>query len=198
MELLSFCVQRHGYHIRHYIINKNLLGRVLVLMTSTHPHLALGESPYLPPPLSASLLHSVPHSSQCIPPPLSASLLSVHPSSSQCLTPLSASLLLSVPLSSQCLSPLSASLLSVPHSSLCLTPLCNLPCSLCLLLYSSLSAALRFCRKIVGLKDDFYDKYIVRQDLFKPIVTAFLENGQRYNLLNSAAIELFTYINSVS
>jgi protein phosphatase-4 regulatory subunit 3 len=96
LEVLSLCVARHQYYIRHYILNKNLLGRVLVLMTSTHSHLSL--------------------------------------------------------------------------------------------------SALRFCRKIVGLKDEFYNKYIIRQDLFRPIVRAFTENGSRYNLLNSAIIELFDYI----
>lgn len=60
------------------------------------------------------------------------------------------------------------------------------------------AAALRFCRKIVGLKDEFYNRYIIRQDLFRPIVKAFLANGSRYNLLNSAIIELFQFIKTVS
>ncbi len=59
-------------------------------------------------------------------------------------------------------------------------------------------AALRFCRRIVGLKDEFYNRYIVRNNLFKPIVKAFIANGRRYNLINSAIIELFEYIKLVS
>lgn len=43
LDLLSLCVERHSYHIRNYIIDKNLLGRVLILMTSSHGHLVLGE-----------------------------------------------------------------------------------------------------------------------------------------------------------
>ena len=59
-------------------------------------------------------------------------------------------------------------------------------------------AALRFCRRIVGLKDEFYNRYIVRNNLFKPIIKAFIANGRRYNLINSAIIELFEYIKLVS
>lgn len=34
------------------------------------------------------------------------------------------------------------------------------------------------------VQDVFYDRYLVRKDLFQPVVTAFLANGSRYNLLN--------------
>lgn len=61
-----------------------------------------------------------------------------------------------------------------------------------------LTAALRFCRRIVGLKDEFYNRYIVRDNLLAPIVKAFMANGRRYNLLNSAIIELFEYLRMVS
>lgn len=44
LDILSLCVERHTYHIRNYIIDKNILSRVLVLMTSSHGHLALGTS----------------------------------------------------------------------------------------------------------------------------------------------------------
>ncbi|XP_049622809.1 serine/threonine-protein phosphatase 4 regulatory subunit 3-like [Suncus etruscus] len=54
--------------------------------------------------------------------------------------------------------------------------------------------ALRFMRKIVGLKDEIYNCYIITGNLFKFVVNAFLHNGSRYNLLNSAIIELFEYI----
>jgi protein phosphatase-4 regulatory subunit 3 len=96
LDILSLCVGRHTYLIRNYIIDKNALSRVLVLMTSSHAHLTL--------------------------------------------------------------------------------------------------AALRFCRRIVGLKDEFYNRYIVRDNLLAPIIKAFIANGRRYNLLNSAIIELFEYL----
>lgn len=96
LDILSLCVERHTYHIRNYVIDKNVLGRVLVLLTSSHSHLAL--------------------------------------------------------------------------------------------------AAVRFCRKIVGLRDEFYNRYIIRNNLLAPIVKFFVDQGQRYNLLNSAIIELFEYI----
>uniref|UniRef100_A0A8C9TY29 Serine/threonine-protein phosphatase 4 regulatory subunit 3 n=1 Tax=Scleropages formosus TaxID=113540 RepID=A0A8C9TY29_SCLFO len=56
------------------------------------------------------------------------------------------------------------------------------------------TGALRFMRKIIGLKDEFYNRYIMRNFLFEPVVKAFLNNGSRYNLMNSAIIEMFEYI----
>ena len=60
------------------------------------------------------------------------------------------------------------------------------------------SDSLRFLRRIVGLKDEFYNRYIVKGQLFDPVITTFKENGQRYNLLNSAIVELFEFIRAVS
>lgn len=96
LELLTFCVEHHTYHIKNYVISKDLLRRVLVLMKSQHKFLVLNS--------------------------------------------------------------------------------------------------LRFMRRIVGLKDEFYNRYIVKGQLFDPVVTAFKNNGQRYNLLNSAIVELFEFI----
>lgn len=41
LELLSFCVEHHSYHIKNCIISKDLLRRILVLMRSTHTFLVL-------------------------------------------------------------------------------------------------------------------------------------------------------------
>lgn len=41
LELLSFCVEHHTYHIKNCILNKDLLRRILVLMKSTHTFLVL-------------------------------------------------------------------------------------------------------------------------------------------------------------
>ena len=43
LELLTFCVEHHTYHIKTYIMNKDLLRRVLLLMNSKHTFLALCE-----------------------------------------------------------------------------------------------------------------------------------------------------------
>ncbi|XP_078505442.1 serine/threonine-protein phosphatase 4 regulatory subunit 3B isoform X5 [Lissotriton helveticus] len=96
LELLTFCVEHHTYHIKNYIMNKDLLRRVLILMNSKHTFLAL--------------------------------------------------------------------------------------------------CALRFMRRIIGLKDEFYNRYIIKGNLFEPVINALLDNGTRYNLLNSAIIELFEFI----
>ncbi|XP_008694670.1 serine/threonine-protein phosphatase 4 regulatory subunit 3B-like [Ursus maritimus] len=54
--------------------------------------------------------------------------------------------------------------------------------------------ALRFMRRMIGLKDELYNCYIIKGNLFEPVVNALLGNGTRYNMLNSAVIELFEYI----
>ena len=59
------------------------------------------------------------------------------------------------------------------------------------------SGALRCCRRIVGLKDEFYNRYIVKGKLFDSIVESFNCNENRYNLLNSATVELFEFIRQV-
>lgn len=43
LELLTFCVEHHTYHIKNYIMTKDLLRRVLTLMNSKHTFLALCE-----------------------------------------------------------------------------------------------------------------------------------------------------------
>ncbi|OWM71132.1 hypothetical protein CDL15_Pgr011259 [Punica granatum] len=50
-------------------------------------------------------------------------------------------------------------------------------------------AAVRFIRT-----DEHLINHIIRNDLLKPIVDAFVSNGDRYNLLNSAILDLFEYI----
>lgn len=53
-------------------------------------------------------------------------------------------------------------------------------------------------RKIIGMKEEFYNRYIIKGNLFRPVVEAFKANGDKYNLLNSAMIELFEFIRLVS
>ncbi|CAG7720631.1 unnamed protein product [Allacma fusca] len=96
LELLSFCVEHHSYHIKSYIINKDLVRKVLVLMNSPHTFLVL--------------------------------------------------------------------------------------------------SALRLLRKVLALKDDLYNRYIIKGNLFGPVIDAFMKNKGRYNLLDSAIIETFEFI----
>ena len=44
LDFLSFCVEHHTYHIKNYIIHKDLLKRILVLLKSKHQFLALCKS----------------------------------------------------------------------------------------------------------------------------------------------------------
>jgi protein phosphatase-4 regulatory subunit 3 len=55
-------------------------------------------------------------------------------------------------------------------------------------------AALRLLRTCIGLKDDFYVQQIIANNAFAPLVQVFLENGQKYNMLNSAVLDLFEFI----
>ncbi|KAI1284936.1 Serine/threonine-protein phosphatase 4 regulatory subunit 3 [Halotydeus destructor] len=96
LELLSFCVEHHNYHIRNCIFQYELLRHILVLMKSRHTFLVL--------------------------------------------------------------------------------------------------SALRFLRKIIGLKDEFYIRHIIAGNLLAPVSEALLKNKGRYNLLDSAIIELFEFI----
>lgn len=47
------------------------------------------------------------------------------------------------------------------------------------------------------LQDEQLMNHIARNNLFKPILDVFIGNGSRYNLLNSAVLELFEYIRKV-
>ena len=96
LELLSFCVECHTYHIKNYILHRDLLRRILVLMKSQHMFLVL--------------------------------------------------------------------------------------------------CALRFMRKIIHLKDEFYNRYITKGNLFAPVIDALILNKGRYNLLDSAILEMFEHI----
>ncbi|CAL8079629.1 unnamed protein product [Calicophoron daubneyi] len=98
LELLTFCIETHTYHMKNYCFNRDLLKRVLVLLQSTHKFLVL--------------------------------------------------------------------------------------------------AALRLLRRVIHMKEEFYNRYLIKNNLFKPIVKLFVSNGHRYNLLDSAIIELFEYIRS--
>ncbi|KAL0388868.1 UNVERIFIED_CONTAM: Serine/threonine-protein phosphatase 4 regulatory subunitB [Sesamum radiatum] len=55
-------------------------------------------------------------------------------------------------------------------------------------------AAIRFIRALVSRSDEHLMNHFVKNNLFKPIIDAFIANGDRYNLLNSAVLELFEYI----
>jgi len=44
LELMTFCVERHSYHCKNYVMNKNVGGHVLVLLNSRHAFVSLGLS----------------------------------------------------------------------------------------------------------------------------------------------------------
>jgi protein phosphatase-4 regulatory subunit 3 len=55
-------------------------------------------------------------------------------------------------------------------------------------------AAVRFMRTIISRNDEHLIRHVVKFNLLKPIIDAFLENGDRYNMLQSGVLELLEYI----
>ncbi|XP_024982666.1 serine/threonine-protein phosphatase 4 regulatory subunit 3-like isoform X4 [Cynara cardunculus var. scolymus] len=55
-------------------------------------------------------------------------------------------------------------------------------------------AAVRFVRTLISHNDEHLMSYIGKNNVFRPIIDAFIRNGSRYNLLNSAILELFEHI----
>ncbi|PAV83225.1 hypothetical protein WR25_03479 isoform A [Diploscapter pachys] len=59
-------------------------------------------------------------------------------------------------------------------------------------------SALKILRTVIGVKNDyhFYFRHIVKERVLDKVVECFKANGNRYNLLNSAILELFDFIRS--
>ncbi|RUS19445.1 component of IIS longevity pathway SMK-1-domain-containing protein [Endogone sp. FLAS-F59071] len=55
-------------------------------------------------------------------------------------------------------------------------------------------AAIRVFRTCVGLADEFYNRYLIKNHLLEPILRTYADTGNRNNLLNSTCLELFDYI----
>lgn len=55
-------------------------------------------------------------------------------------------------------------------------------------------AALRYFRVCIGINDEFYNRHLIKNNLFEPIVDLFVHCANRNNLLNSAILEFFETI----
>ncbi|XP_022955487.1 serine/threonine-protein phosphatase 4 regulatory subunit 3-like isoform X2 [Cucurbita moschata] len=55
-------------------------------------------------------------------------------------------------------------------------------------------AAVRFVRTILSRHDEHLINYFVKNSTLKPIIDAFVANGNRYNLLNSVVLDLLEFI----
>ncbi|KAJ4893049.1 serine/threonine-protein phosphatase 4 regulatory subunit 3-like protein [Raphanus sativus] len=55
-------------------------------------------------------------------------------------------------------------------------------------------AAIRFVRTLLYVHDDYVQSYVVKNNVLKPIMDVFIANGNRYNLLNSAVLDLLEHI----
>jgi len=55
---------------------------------------------------------------------------------------------------------------------------------------------IRVLKRIISSSNKFYINYVIENNLFAPVIDVFLENGDKYNALNSAILDLFYYIGS--
>lgn len=55
-------------------------------------------------------------------------------------------------------------------------------------------AVVRFFRCAVGMSDRYLDQRIVHKSLFEPVMEIFRANMHRYNMINSAVLDLFKYV----
>lgn len=57
-------------------------------------------------------------------------------------------------------------------------------------------SALRLLRVVVGFKNEFYYRHLIKHGLFTPVVDVLIRNGPKYNLLNSCILEMLKFIES--
>lgn len=60
------------------------------------------------------------------------------------------------------------------------------------------SAALRFFRTCIALSDEFYNRNLIKHNVFEPTIRVLLDTDGRDCLLNSACLELLEFIRKVS
>jgi hypothetical protein len=58
--------------------------------------------------------------------------------------------------------------------------------------------AIRFVRMCIGIKDEFYNRYMVKNNLFAELFQVFKQNKYKDNLVCSAVLELLEFVRSVS
>ncbi|SCV68346.1 BQ2448_467 [Microbotryum intermedium] len=59
-------------------------------------------------------------------------------------------------------------------------------------------AALRFFRACIQRNDDFYNRFLIKNDLFRPILDLAVSERERDNLLGSACLDFFEFIKTVN
>ncbi|KAL1931324.1 hypothetical protein VTP01DRAFT_10461 [Rhizomucor pusillus] len=55
-------------------------------------------------------------------------------------------------------------------------------------------AGLRVFRACVGMADEFYNRNLIKHNTFEPIIRQLLDTNGKYNLLNSACLEMLEFI----
>ena len=59
------------------------------------------------------------------------------------------------------------------------------------------AAALRFFRACLAKTDEFFNRYLVKHDLFLPVLELAQEEAGRDNLLSSACLDFFEFLRVV-
>ncbi|KAI8622308.1 component of IIS longevity pathway SMK-1-domain-containing protein [Chytriomyces sp. MP71] len=55
-------------------------------------------------------------------------------------------------------------------------------------------AALRVFRVCFGMKDEFYNRHLIKHDIFSAILQCFRDTNGKYNLINSACLDVLEFI----
>lgn len=59
-------------------------------------------------------------------------------------------------------------------------------------------AALRYFRACIGKNDEFYNRFLIKNDLFRPVLDVAIAERGKDNLLASACLDFFELIRTVS
>lgn len=60
-----------------------------------------------------------------------------------------------------------------------------------------LTAAIRFYRALVGLQDEFFNRFLIKNNILQSTMDVFAANGSRYNMLNSTVLEMLEFVRTV-
>lgn len=56
------------------------------------------------------------------------------------------------------------------------------------------AVGVRYFRTLVGQKDEFYNRFIIKHNILSPVFRAFELNGKKYNMFNSVCLDLIDFI----
>jgi hypothetical protein len=175
LELLCFCVGRHAYRIKYYILRNHVVEATTKPLLRREPWVGVAVVRFLRTCVGLKVCSGfiileckVPRGGRRCRRPLPVHLRRAEGAPSH-----SIHLLLAVACHAATLSYVKRASLSEHRA----VDSIHGPRAWCGYVLAASSFSFR-------LQDDFYNRYLVRHNLFEPVIQAFLANGPRYNLLN--------------